>query len=125
MPACDVEPAPHPPARTGVDSGVSRRSLMGALGAGALAATVFSPLIARAAGRLEEIRIDYAYYNPVSLVLKEKTWLEQDLAKDGIRVRWVLSLGSNKALEYLNASSLDFGSTAGAAALLARINDNR
>jgi sulfonate transport system substrate-binding protein len=33
-------------------------------------------------------------------------------------------LGSNKALEFLNASSIDFGSTAGAAALLARLNGN-
>jgi len=77
-----------------------------------------------AADKVDEIRIDYAYYNPVSLVLKEKGWLEQDLAKDGIKVRWVQSLGSNKALEFLNAKSIDFGSTAGAAALLARINGN-
>ena len=34
------------------------------------------------------------------------------------------SLGSNKALEFLNAGSLDFGSTAGAAALLAKVNGN-
>ena len=79
---------------------------------------------AHAADKVDEIRIDYAYYNPVSLVLKDKGWLEQDLAKDGIKVRWVLSLGSNKALEFLNAKSLDFGSSAGAAALLARINGN-
>jgi len=80
--------------------------------------------VARAADKVDELRIDYAYYNPVSLVLKEKGFLEQDLAKDGIKVRWVLSLGSNKALEFLNAKSLDFGSSAGAAALLARINGN-
>lgn len=63
-------------------------------------------------------------YNPVSLVLKDKGWLEEDLAKDGIKLRWVLSLRSNKALEFLNAKSLDFGSPAGAAVLLARINGN-
>ena len=79
---------------------------------------------AHAADQLDEVRIDFAYYNPVSLVLKNKGWLEQDLAKDGVKVRWVQSLGSNKALEFLNAKSLDFGSTAGAAALLARINGN-
>ena len=79
---------------------------------------------ARAAGKPSEIRLDYAYYNPVSLVLKEKGWLEEELKRDGIGVRWVLSLGSNKALEFLNAGSLDFGSTAGAAALIARINGN-
>ena len=79
---------------------------------------------AQAADKLEEVRIDFAYYNPVSLVLKEKGWLEESLAKDGVEVRWVQSLGSNKALEFLNGKSIDFGSTAGAAALLARINGN-
>jgi predicted PilT family ATPase len=34
------------------------------------------------------IRLDYAYYNPVSLVLKNKGFLEQDLAADGISVKW-------------------------------------
>ncbi|EPY01479.1 putative sulfonate ABC transporter, periplasmic binding protein (ssuA/ycbO-like), partial [Magnetospirillum fulvum MGU-K5] len=68
----------------------------------ALTALGFSA-VAQATEKVEEVRIDYAYYNPVSLVLKDKGWLEQELAKDGIKVRWVLSLGSNKALEYLNA----------------------
>lgn len=76
------------------------------------------------AGPVKELRLDYAYYNPVSLVLKEKGWLEEELKADGIDVVWVQSLGSNKALEFLNAGSLDFGSTAGAAALLGRINGN-
>ena len=34
------------------------------------------------------------------------------------------SAGSNKALEFLNAGSIDFGSTAGSAALVAKINGN-
>lgn len=72
----------------------------------------------------EEIRVDWATYNPVSIVLKNKGFLEEELAKDGIKVRWVQSAGSNKALEFLNAGSLDFGSTAGAAALIGRINGN-
>ncbi|AIB15549.1 sulfonate ABC transporter substrate-binding protein (plasmid) [Azospirillum argentinense] len=99
-----------------------RRAVLGALFAAALSSLL--PGAARAADKVTEIRLDYAYYNPVSLVLKEKGWLEEDLKKDGIAVRWVLSLGSNKALEFLNAGSLDFGSTAGAAALIARINGN-
>lgn len=70
------------------------------------------------------IRVDYAYYNPVSLVLKDKGWLEEDLKKDGVNVEWVLSQGSNKALEFLNARGLDFGSTAGAAALIGKANGN-
>jgi sulfonate transport system substrate-binding protein len=73
---------------------------------------------------VKEIRIDYATYNPVSLVLKDKGFLEKELEKDGISVRWVQSLGSNKALEFLNAGSIDFGSTAGAAALIGKINGN-
>jgi sulfonate transport system substrate-binding protein len=85
---------------------------------------VFAGASAQAAGKIDEIHIDYAYYNPVSLVLKDKGFLEEDLKKDGIKVRWVLSQGSNKALEFLNAESLDFGSTAGGAALLGRINGN-
>jgi sulfonate transport system substrate-binding protein len=70
------------------------------------------------------IKLDYAYYNPVSLVLRDKKFLEQDLASDGISVEWTQSLGSNKALELLNSKSVDFGSTAGAAALIGKANGN-
>lgn len=68
------------------------------------------------------IKLDYAYYNPSSLVLRKLGWLEQDLAGDGIKVEWTLSAGSNKANEYLRSDAIDFGSTAGAAALLAKAN---
>lgn len=97
-----------------------QRLLFAAITAAALAVAVDS----RAAEKIDEIKIDYAYYNPVGLLLKDKGWLEEELKKDGVKVRWVLSQGSNKALEFLNAKSLDFGSSAGAAALLARINGN-
>ena len=76
------------------------------------------------AAELDTVTLDWAYYNPVSLVLKQQGWLEEELKPDGIQVHWVQSLGSNKALEFLNAGSLDFGSTAGAAALLGKINGN-
>ena len=49
------------------------------------------------AAQVDQVRLDWAYYNPVSLVLKEKGWLEEDLRSSGIRVEWVQSLGSNKA----------------------------
>lgn len=78
-----------------------------------------------AAAPPKEIAIDWATYNPVSLILKDKRILEDAFAKDSIAIRWVQSAGSNKALEFLNAGSLDFGSTAGAAALIGRINGNR
>lgn len=76
------------------------------------------------ANKPETIRLDFAYYNPVSLVLKQKGWLEESLAPDNIKVEWTQSLGSNKALELLNSRSIDFGSTAGAAALLGKANGN-
>jgi sulfonate transport system substrate-binding protein len=96
---------------------LSRRLLLAA----AVAAGVSGPALAQAP---KEIRIDYATYNPVGLLLKDKGFLEKELGKDGIGVRWVQTLGSNKALEFLNAGSIDFGSTAGAAALIGRINGN-
>ena len=96
---------------------LTRRSFGGA----ALAA--FAIGNARAAGP-EEIRVDWATYNPVSLILKDQGLLEKEFAADGTKIRWVMSAGSNKALEFLNASSLDFGSTAGAAALIAKVNGN-
>jgi sulfonate transport system substrate-binding protein len=77
-----------------------------------------------AADKPSTITIDWATYNPVSMVLKEKGLLEKEFEKDGIAIRWVQSLGSNKALEFLSAGSIDFGSTAGSAALVAKINGN-
>ncbi len=97
----------------------TRRTFVAA-SAGVLAA----PFIGRAMAAPAEIRIDWATYNPVSLVLKDQGLLEKEFAADKIGIRWVFSAGSNKALEFLNAGSLDFGSTAGAAALIGRINGN-
>jgi sulfonate transport system substrate-binding protein len=99
---------------------ISRRALAAVIAAAVLLPTTTS----FAADALKEIRIDWATYNPVSLVLKQKGLLEKEFAKDGINVVWVQSAGSNKALEFLNAGSIDFGSTAGSAALVARINGN-
>ncbi|MDP9368945.1 MAG: aliphatic sulfonate ABC transporter substrate-binding protein [Chloroflexota bacterium] len=70
----------------------------------------------------EEIRLDYAYYNPSSLVLRRFGWLEEEFKADKVGVKWVLSAGSNKANEFLRSDAIDFGSTAGSAALLARAN---
>jgi len=89
-----------------------------------IAILAMAPAGARATDAVSEIRVDWATYNPVSLILKQKGMLEKEFAKDGIRIVWVQSAGSNKALEYLNAGSIDFGSTAGSAALVARINGN-
>jgi sulfonate transport system substrate-binding protein len=99
---------------------LSRRHLL--IGAAASGLAPYG--IARAADKPSEIRVDWATYNPVSMVLKEQGLLEKEFASDSIGIRWVQTLGSNKALEYLNAGSIDFGSTAGSAALLGRINGN-
>ena len=92
--------------------------------AAVFAVSALLPVAAFAADPLKEIRIDWATYNPVSMILKQKGLLEKEFAKDGISVVWVQSAGSNKALEFLNAGSIDFGSTAGSAALVAKINGN-
>jgi sulfonate transport system substrate-binding protein len=77
-----------------------------------------------ASAEVKEIRIDWATYNPVSMLLKEKGFLEKEFAKDGIKVTWVKTVSSSNALQFLNAGSIDFGSTAGSAALVAKINGN-
>ncbi len=98
---------------------LDRRSFLTAAGAAAAAALYPSRSFAAA---VDSIGVDYAYYNPVSLVLKEKGWLEEALGRRGTKVNWVLSLGSNKANSFLGANAVQFGSTAGSAAFLARAN---
>lgn len=68
------------------------------------------------------LNIDFATYNPLSLIIKEQGWLEEALADQEVTVNWVQSAGSNKANEALRAGAIDVGSTAGSAALLARSN---
>jgi sulfonate transport system substrate-binding protein len=102
---------------------VKRRTLLHLAAAGAASATL--PRLASAAplaAPLDELRLDYAYYSPTSLVLRRFGWLEQAFKPDGTSVKWVFSAGSNRALEYLNGNSIDIGSSAGLAALLARAN---
>lgn len=89
----------------------------------AATAATFLPPTARAAA-LDTLSLDYAYYNVPSLVLKQSGWLEDALATSGTKVNWVLSLGSNKANSFLAANAVQFGSTAGSAAFLARANGN-
>jgi sulfonate transport system substrate-binding protein len=66
----------------------------------------------------KDIHLDYAYYSPLSLVVRDQHLLENR----GYNVTWVLSAGSNKANEGLRSQALDVGSTAGSAALVARAN---
>jgi sulfonate transport system substrate-binding protein len=99
---------------------LSRSAFLAASTGAAAAALV--PARAFAAAAPATLGIDYAYYNPPSIVLRKFGWLEEALKPGGTSVSWVLSLGSNKANQFLAANAVQFGSTAGAAALLARAN---
>lgn len=71
---------------------------------------------------LDKIGLDFAYWNPLSLVIKDQGWLEAELAERDIEVEWIHSLGSSTALENLNAEAIDIGSSAGSAVFAARAN---
>jgi sulfonate transport system substrate-binding protein len=96
-----------------------RRTFLGTLAAATAAGAM------GCSRELREIRLDWAYYSPLSIVLRYQGWLEADLREDGIQVRWLLSQGSNRSLELLSTGAAEFGSTAGAAAVLSRANGNR
>ncbi|MBH0129073.1 aliphatic sulfonate ABC transporter substrate-binding protein [Salinibacterium sp. NK8237] len=69
----------------------------------------------------DHLTVDFATYNPLSLIIKEEGWLEETLGDD-VEVTWIQSSGSAAANDALRSGSLDVGSTAGSAALLARAN---
>lgn len=71
---------------------------------------------------LADLKMDYATYSPPSLVLRKQGWLEQELK--GTTITWTYSGGSSNALNFLQSNAVDFGSTAGSAALLSRANGN-
>lgn len=117
----------------------SRRSVLraGALGIGAVTLSGFLsacagegsggenvPAESNGGGDEFTLNIDFATYNPLSLVIKEKGWLEETLKDQNATVNWVQSAGSNKANENLRAEAIHVGSTAGSAALLARSNNS-
>ena len=77
---------------------------------------------AQADPALAELRLDYATYSPPSLVLKKQGLVEAALK--GTAIKWVYSAGSSNALNFLQGNAIDFGSTAGSAALLSRANGN-
>ena len=79
---------------------------------------------AHRANALKELRLDYANWSPVGLVLRQQKFLEEDLKADGTKVRWVFSQGSNKSMEFLRSGSIDIGSSAGVAALISFANGN-
>jgi len=99
---------------------LSRRVFLAAT-ASVAASTLARPALAQ---KLDRITVDWATYNPLSLIIRDNKWLEEEFKAEGTQIQWVQSAGSNKALEFLNAGSIDFGSTAGAAALIGKIGGN-
>jgi sulfonate transport system substrate-binding protein len=87
---------------------------------GALLALGVSAVPAQAVERT--LNLDYANWNPLSLVIKDQGWLETDLKKLNTRVNWVYSAGSAAAIQNLNANAIQLGSSAGVAAYVARAN---
>ena len=61
--------------------------------------------------------VDFATYNPLSLALKEKGYLEEQLKSRGIHVKWLKSEGGNQAMENMYSGALNIGSTAASASL--------
>ena len=62
------------------------RRVLSAIAFSVAVALLGPQLHARAAGTPSEIHLDYAYYNPVSLLIKEKGWVEEEFGADGIEV---------------------------------------
>lgn len=86
----------------------------------ALVAVGISAVPAQAAERT--LNLDYANWNPLSLVIKDQGWLETDLKALDTKVNWVYSAGSAAAIQNLNANAIQIGSSAGVAAYVARAN---
>jgi sulfonate transport system substrate-binding protein len=106
--------------RTHIKTGKTMRFVL-------IALTAFCALLVgslHASAEAEKIRIAHSYIAAVPAVLREKGFLEKALEGRNIEVQWVTALGSNKTFEFLRGGSLDFGSSGGSAALVARANGN-
>ncbi|RYF26413.1 MAG: aliphatic sulfonate ABC transporter substrate-binding protein [Comamonadaceae bacterium] len=75
-----------------------------------------------AAGFPAEVRLDWGYYSPHTLLIKDKGWLEAAFKDTGTQIKWVQSRGSNNSLEFLKVGATDFAGSAGLSAFIARAN---
>ncbi len=98
---------------------MDRRQFLSGTGA-AIGGSLLAGCVGGNGGRT--VTVDYAYYNPVSLVLREKGWMAEAFEETDVEIEWVLSLGSNQANEYSQGGQAEVASTAGVAALMARSN---
>jgi sulfonate transport system substrate-binding protein len=72
-----------------------------------------------------EVSVDYSYYNPLSLVIRRFSWLEKEFKPDHVPVRWVFTSGSDLALKYLQADSVNISSSASLSSVFSRARGNR
>lgn len=70
----------------------------------------------------EKITLDWGYYSPHTLLIKEKGWLEEAFADAGTSIAWVQSRGSNNSLEFLKVGATQFAGSASLSAFIARAN---
>lgn len=92
------------------------------LGLAGCAAGEAAPEATSSTEQVETLVLDYANWNPLSLVIKDQGWIEEELADEGIAVEWVFSESSAASNENLNAGATQIGSSAGAASFVARAN---
>lgn len=88
----------------------------------ALAGVFFSAASHAADAPLKEIKLDFAYYSPPSLVVKKMGWLEEAFKEQGTEVKWVFTRGSNNSLEFLNSGASNFALTSSVSSFVARAN---
>lgn len=70
----------------------------------------------------EKITLDWGYYSPHTLLIKDKGWLEEAFADVGTKIDWVQSRGSNNSLEFLKVNASQFAGSASLSAFIARAN---
>lgn len=90
----------------------------------ALAAAALVPALGRAQSNNfpKKITLDWGYYSPHTLLIKDKGWLEEAFADVGTSIDWVQSRGSNNSLEFLKVGATQFAGSASLSAFIARAN---
>ncbi len=71
-----------------------------------------------------ELSVDYAPYNPLSLVLSKYNWLENEFKADGVGIKWVYSTGSEQSMKYLKAGSANISSSASFSSVWSKASGN-
>lgn len=72
----------------------------------------------------DEVTLDYANWSYLSLVLRDRKFLEEEFRGENVKLNWVLTPGGNKSMEFLLSGSVDVGTGAGVAGILSFVNGN-